>query len=218
MSTSSEAGGQAHEAPARKGEAWIECSYPVLVAGLEHILQPEWEVVGPEGSRSKEGVGSDAPVGCAICWVEGAEGLAEKVRRLQKAFPEAPVLAFSVYLDLPLARAALQAGARGFLHAAMEPDQLRRAVRLAADGEVVAPRKLLEYLVGAEDPQEADLLSARQREILKLVSEGLSNAEIAKRCYLSESTVKQHLRVAFKLLNVTNRVEAAALMRSNGRL
>jgi len=146
------------------------------------------------------------------------EGLSEKVRRLREAFVETPVLVFGPRLDLPLAQAALQAGARGFLHAAMEPAQVRRAVLLAADGEVVAPRKLLEYLVDAEEPDETDLLSARQREILHHVAEGLSNAEIARRCYLSESTVKQHLRVAFKLLNVSNRIEAAALVRSsNGK-
>jgi DNA-binding NarL/FixJ family response regulator len=180
------------------------------VAGLERILEPEWEV-GP--GREPRG---ETPTRCALCCVDGMEGLPEKVGRLRESFPDVPILVFSVHLDLPLARAALQAGARGFIHAAMKPDQVRRAVGLASQGEVVAPRKLLEYLVDAEEPDDTDLLSARQREILGLVAEGLSNAEIAKRCYLSESTVKQHLRVAFKLLNVSNRIEAAALVRNGG--
>jgi DNA-binding CsgD family transcriptional regulator len=56
-------------------------------------------------------------------------------------------------------------------------------------------------------------LSARQREILGLVVEGMSNAEIARRLFLSESTVKQHLRGAYKLLGASNRTEAARLFR-----
>ena len=56
-------------------------------------------------------------------------------------------------------------------------------------------------------------LSARQREILGYVVEGLSNAEIGQRLFLSESTIKQHLRGAYKLLGVSNRTEAAKLFR-----
>jgi DNA-binding NarL/FixJ family response regulator len=63
--------------------------------------------------------------------------------------------------------------------------------------------------------QSGDLtaLSVRQREILGYVAEGLSNAEIGRRLFLSESTIKQHLRAAYKLLGVSNRTEAANLFR-----
>jgi DNA-binding NarL/FixJ family response regulator len=57
-------------------------------------------------------------------------------------------------------------------------------------------------------------LTCRQREILELVGEGLTNAGIARRLFLAEGTVKQHLRAAYKLLNVRSRVQAAALLRS----
>jgi DNA-binding NarL/FixJ family response regulator len=69
------------------------------------------------------------------------------------------------------------------------------------------------------DDQSGDLagLSARQREILGYVVEGLSNAEIGRRLYLSESTIKQHLRAAYKLLGVSNRTEAAKTMRNHAR-
>jgi DNA-binding NarL/FixJ family response regulator len=64
-------------------------------------------------------------------------------------------------------------------------------------------------------PANLGALSARQREILGYVVEGLSNAEIGRRLYLSESTIKQHLRAAYKLLGVSNRTEAAKTMRDH---
>jgi DNA-binding NarL/FixJ family response regulator len=126
------------------------------------------------------------------------------------------ILLFGWHLDLSLARDALRAGASGFIHAGMTPAQLVRAIAVAAKGELVAPRELLPYLLTQEEPVDTYLLSARQREILELVVEGLSNAEIAGRLFLSESTIKQHLRAAYKLLGVKNRTEAARLLQKSG--
>jgi DNA-binding NarL/FixJ family response regulator len=69
----------------------------------------------------------------------------------------------------------------------------------------LAPRELLRYVLSEDAPANLGALSARQREILGYVVEGLSNAEIGRRLYLSESTIKQHLRAAYKLLGVSNR-------------
>ncbi len=81
----------------------------------------------------------------------------------------------------------------------------------------MAPRGLTEFLLAEGDsPANLDLLSARQREILDLVVEGFTNGQIAKRLFLSESTVKQHLRASYKLLGVRNRTEAARLVRRFG--
>ena len=74
-------------------------------------------------------------------------------------------------------------------------------------------RELLVYILTDDVPANLGSLSARQREILGHVVEGLSNAEIGRRLYLSESTIKQHLRAAYKLLGVSNRTEAANLFR-----
>jgi DNA-binding NarL/FixJ family response regulator len=95
----------------------------------------------------------------------------------------------------------------------MTPDQLVRAVEVAIKGELVAPRELFRYLLSEDRSSDLAALSARQREILELVVEGLSNAEIAGRLFLSESTIKQHLRAAYKVLGVKNRTEAAKLIR-----
>jgi DNA-binding CsgD family transcriptional regulator len=120
----------------------------------------------------------------AICCPEGAETLASA-----------------------LVRAALRAEARGFLHARMPPEHIARALRLVEEGEAVLPKDLLGALAEGGRGPDLSTLTARQLEILKLVAEGLANAQIAERLYLSESTVKQHLRAAYRLIGVKNRVQ-----------
>jgi DNA-binding NarL/FixJ family response regulator len=71
-------------------------------------------------------------------------------------------------------------------------------------------------LADGESSANLDILSHRQRELLELVVEGFTNAQIAKRLFLSESTVKQHLRAAYKLLGMSNRTQAAKLVRRSG--
>jgi DNA-binding NarL/FixJ family response regulator len=138
------------------------------------------------------------------------------VERHQRSGLDAPkILVFGSHLDLPMARQALMLDTSGFIHAGMTPDQLVRAVTVAERGELVAPREMVKYLISREMPASLNGLSARQREILELVVEGRSNAEIAKTLYLSESTIKQHLRAAYKLLEVSNRTEAAKLIRDS---
>jgi RNA polymerase sigma factor (sigma-70 family) len=68
---------------------------------------------------------------------------------------------------------------------------------------------MIERLTANDKSADLDALSPRQREILGLVVEGMSNAEIGKHLYLSESTIKQHLRAAYKALGVKDRKEAA---------
>jgi DNA-binding NarL/FixJ family response regulator len=91
-----------------------------------------------------------------------------------------------------------------------------RALSIVAEGQIAAPRQLLEYLVfNDKSIIELDALTSRQKEILELVDKGLSNARIAERLFLSESTIKQHLRAAYKVLGVNNRTEAVRLIRSH---
>lgn len=190
------------------GLVWVDCPYPVVAAGLKSALE----------ERARVHLGTTPPVDAvpssAIFDTGGVVGLSEGIRRIQEVNPEISILVFSLHVDLPLARAALRLGAQGFVHAGMEPEQIARAVEVAARGEVVAPRKLLEFLIANEDPADLDALTPRQRDILELVAEQLSNAEIAKRLFLSESTVKQHLRAAYKVLGVRDRKEAAKIVSS----
>jgi DNA-binding NarL/FixJ family response regulator len=187
---------------------WVDCPRSVVSAGLVRALENRATV--HQGLKPPRDVPS-----CIILCANNNKGVSERVEFYQELSPDAPpVVVFGPQLDLPLARDSLQAGASGFVHAEMMPDQLVRALAVAARGELVAPRELLRYVLSEDMPSNLGALSARQREILGYVVEGLSNAEIGRRLYLSESTIKQHLRAAYKLLGVSNRTEAANLFRS----
>ncbi|MGI8911881.1 MAG: LuxR C-terminal-related transcriptional regulator [Rubrobacteraceae bacterium] len=191
---------------------WVDCVHSVVALGLETALEERMRVhLGRQAPRESEG----PPVSVIYC-VDTTEGLAEGIGRIEELWPGVSILVFSLSADLSLAQAALQKGARGFIHASMAPEQVVRAVEVAAQGQLVAPRELLEHLLYQESPVDLNVLTARQQEILELVVEGLSNAEIARRLYLSESTIKQHLRAGYKLLGVKNRGEAARLIRNGG--
>jgi DNA-binding NarL/FixJ family response regulator len=193
------------------GVVWVDCPRSVVRAGLVRALEKRATV--HQGPKPPEDVPS-----CVILCANSHEGLSERLEFYRAQSPDAPpVVVFGPQLDLPLARDALQAGASGFVHAEMLPDQLVRALAATAKGELAAPRELLRYLLAEEEPANLPALSARQREILGYVVEGLSNAEIGRRLYLSESTIKQHLRAVFKLLGVSNRTEAAKTMRDHTR-
>ncbi len=198
---------QPKDSPKPLGIVWVDCPRSVVSAGLVRALEEKATVhQGPKPP-------GDAP-SCVILCANGHESLSERVEFYRELSPDSPpVVVFAPQLDLPLARDALQAGASGFVHAEMTPDQLVRAVAVAVRGELVAPRELLRYVLTKDHSGDLAALSVRQREILGYVVEGLSNAEIGRRLYLSESTIKQHLRAAYKLLGVSNRTEAANLFR-----
>ena len=198
---------QPKDKPKPLGVVWVDCPHSLVSTGLVRALQERARIhQGPKPP-------GDVP-SCVILCANSHEGLSERVESYRELSPDAPpIVVIGPQLDLPLARDALQAGASGFVHAQMTPDQLLRAVAVAARGELAAPRELLGYVLTKNPSGDLATLSVRQREILGYVVEGLSNAEIGRRLYLSESTIKQHLRAAYKLLGVRNRTEAANLFR-----
>ncbi|MDQ0636101.1 DNA-binding NarL/FixJ family response regulator [Arthrobacter pascens] len=125
--------------------------------------------------------------------------------------------------------AGLQAGASAFLLKDVAPPELINAVRVVASGDaVVAPRvtqRLLEtYVRGANSPAPAatmrdpllDDLTPRETEMLEAMAEGLSNAEIAHRYFLSEATVKTHVRRILTKLHLRDRVQAVVYAYETG--
>jgi DNA-binding NarL/FixJ family response regulator len=189
---------------------WIKCPYPALALGLEEMLKAEAHVHQVHGLTQGE------PPSAAILCPSG-EDLAAEVKHLRALAQGAPVLVLDLSVDLPLIKDALEAGACGFVHLRMQPEEIVHAISSASEGQVVVPRGLLNDLLVGETRQEGDLstLTHRQLEILKLVAEGLSNAQIGRQLFISERTVKQHLLATYKLLKVRNRVEAANVLRQN---
>lgn len=166
--------------------------------------------------------GSNAPLGktsasAVICCPTSEDDLAAEVSNIRVSAPDASVLAFASGPNLQLARATLRAGASGIVHSGMPPEQVLRAVSVAIRGEVVLPREPLRQWMDEQRPPDLSVLSAHHKEILELVADGLTNAEIAGRLFLSRSTIKQHLRPAYKALGVRTRNEAAGLLRKSSR-
>ncbi len=195
------------------GLVWVVIpSHSLVAAGIEKALQDKADVrIGAEYSFAGR-------PSCVLLYTDGMEeGLVEGMGRVRKLHPGVPLLVLGARLDLALAFRALKNGADGFVHAAMDREQVAKAVEVVQKGELVAPRQLLRYLLSQDKTPDVFALTNRQREVLELVVEGLSNAEIAGRLYLSESTVKQHLRAAYKLLGVHNRTEAAKMMKTQAR-
>jgi DNA-binding NarL/FixJ family response regulator len=194
------------------GLVWVLThTYSITIAGLKKVLEGKADVR----------IGGQSPTGspsCVVLYAGGMdEGCLEGMGRIRELYPGVPLLVFGSQLDLGLAWATLKNGADGFVHAQMYPSQVICAVEVVQRGELAAPRQLLRYSLSQNEIPNFGDLSARQREILELVVEGLSNAEIAGRLYLSESTIKQHLRAAYKVLGVRNRTEAAKTMRHHAR-
>lgn len=122
---------------------------------------------------------------------------------------------------------ALRAGAAGFLLKHTPPEQLVEAVRRAAAGEAVlsprVARSLIDHVAagGTDDRarrarERFELLAEREREVAVVVAEGLSNAEIAERLYMSVGTVKAHVSTCLTKLDLTNRIQLAILARDAG--
>ena len=121
---------------------------------------------------------------------------------------------------------ALRAGASGFLVKHTEPSELIRAVRVVAAGEALlspgVTRRLIaaftETPTGASEPDAriVELLTARERDVVALVAEGLSNEEIAERWYVSQATVRTHVSRAMTKLNARDRAQLVVFAYRNG--
>ena len=202
----------------RRLEAVPEATSPAKPLGLVWVVTPSYSITTEGLKKALEGkadvhIGGQSCAGSPSCVVLYA-GCMEGMGGIRELYPGVPLLVLGSQLDLGLACAVLKQGADGFVHALMDPAQLLRAVEVVQKGELAAPRQLLGYyLMSQNEKPKIGGLSARQREVLEMVVEGLSNAEIAGRLYLSESTIKQHLRATYKVLGVHNRTEAAKTMR-----
>ena len=155
----------------------------------------------------------------------GTDGI-EATERLAGATAVDPVkvLILTTFDADELVYAALRAGASGFLLKDTPAPELVHAVRVVADSQaLLAPaitRRLLDEFAGQapadrKDPA-LDLLTAREREVLLLVAEGLSNAEIAERLVVGETTVNTHVGRVLAKLGLRDRVQAVVMAYESG--
>jgi DNA-binding NarL/FixJ family response regulator len=120
---------------------------------------------------------------------------------------------------------AIRAGASGFLIKDIDPDDLRRAVRVVTNGEAllspsVTRRLITEFAAQAstrpDRPERLDVLTEREREVMALVAEGLGNAEIGRRLFMSPATAKTHISRALMKLGVHDRAQLVVLAYETG--
>ena len=144
----------------------------------------------------------------------GMDGV-EATRRLTTRSPRTSVVMLTSYHDDEHVFPAIRAGALSYVLKEIGPGELADAVRKAAAGEAVLhPRvaaRVVRELHGArrDEPNAFRELSDRELEVLKLIADGLSNAEIAGRLYVSEKTVKSHVSNILGKLHLADRTQAA---------
>jgi NarL family two-component system response regulator LiaR len=142
----------------------------------------------------------------------GMDGIAA-TRVIREHFPTVQVLALTSFRDEELVQRALQAGAIGYLLKNVSADDLATAIRAAHAGQPTLAPEATQALVhaAAQPPVPGQDLTPREREVLALMVQGLSNTAIAARLVVSPSTAKAHVSNILAKLGVTSRTEAVAL-------
>ncbi|MGH8901823.1 MAG: response regulator [Egibacteraceae bacterium] len=150
----------------------------------------------------------------------------EATRQLVAEGSNARILILTTYDLDEYVYAAIRAGASGFLLKDVQPSQLVDAIRIVAAGDaLLAPsvtRRLLDRFAqilpadGEKPPPALSSLTEREIEVLKLLARGLSNAELAARLFLSETTVKSHISNLLRKLGLRDRVQAVVLAYETG--
>lgn len=203
--------------------------HPVFQQGLISVLQryPEFEVVG-QAANGDEAVAKANQVKPDVVVMDicmpGSDGVAATTA-LQSTLPQAKVLIVTVSDKDEDLFAGIKAGARGYLLKSVSLQELIDSIKLVARGEAIvspamAARLLDEFKQAGKEPLDRQFgeLSLREREVLQLVAQGASNKEIGDRLFISETTVKAHLRTILEKLHARNRAEAVAVAVAKGWL
>ena len=197
--------------------------HAVVRQGVRAFLetQPDIRVVaeaasGAEAVRQAERHAPDVVLMDLV--MPGMDGV-EATRALKRVSPRSQVIVLTSYHDDEHIFPAIRAGALSYLLKDVAPAALAEAVRRAARGEAVLHPRVAARLVqeihaargqreAAKPPAFADL-TERELEVLRLVAQGLSNAAIAQRLYISERTVKSHVSNILSKLHLADRTQAA---------
>jgi DNA-binding NarL/FixJ family response regulator len=200
--------------------------HPVFRFGLKALIgaAPDLAVVG-EAASGGEAVGLAASLQPDVIVMDvnmpGLNGL-EATRRILQTSPHIGILVITMFDDDSVF-AAMQAGARGYLLKGAEPEATLRAIRTVANGEAIfsptAARRVMDYFARRAPDTPAQLfpeLTDRERELLALLAQGLTNTAIAERLTLSPKTVRNHVSNIFSKLQVADRAQAILRAREAG--
>jgi DNA-binding NarL/FixJ family response regulator len=189
--------------------------HPVVRAGLERLLanEDDIELVGAarNGEEAVELADRIRPdvvlMDLSMPVMDGIEATSRIVKAHDGAVSVVVLTSFS---DRDEIIAALDAGASGYLLKDAEPHELLAGVRAAARGEApLAPKAAREVLATRAQERPSEGLSERERDVLRLLVQGLANKRIARELGISEKTVKAHLTHIFQRIGVTDRTQAA---------
>jgi two-component system, NarL family, nitrate/nitrite response regulator NarL len=202
--------------------------HPVLRGGLcALLLQIEKDVILLQAGSAEEGLSlvaqnPDLDIVILDIAMPGMDGL-QAIAEFGRLRPDLPVIVLSSSESPKDVRQALAQGALGYIPKSANQHTLLAAVRLVMNGDLYVPPLILDEADSARLPHFRSresggkpVLTDRQVVVLRSLSEGRSNKEIAFKLGLSEKTVKAHITAVFKILNVVNRTQAAAAGRENG--
>jgi DNA-binding NarL/FixJ family response regulator len=193
--------------------------HPLVRAGLAGLLaaSDEFAVVGEAGDGEeavRQARATSPDVVLMDLSMPGVDGV-EATRRLHADGYAGAVVVLTSFSDRERVARALEAGAVGYLLKDAEPADVLAAVRSAAAGHAPLDPRVAGALLPTRRTDPTEGLSAREREVLELVAEGMANKQIARRLGIAERTVKVHLGSVFRRIGVTDRTSAALWAREH---
>src|SRR5947209_8704362 len=138
----------------------------------------------------------------------GMDGL-EATKLLTERVPDSAVLIFTAYSERSLLSRGLESGAKGYILKEAPHETLVRAIEKVHDGEGYVDPALMPAFLSGKDKEE--MLTTREREILQLLADGMSNADVATKLFISQETVKSHVRHILAKLEADTRTHAVAI-------
>ncbi|QRP49151.1 response regulator transcription factor [Amycolatopsis sp. FDAARGOS 1241] len=199
----------------------IADDHAIVRTGLAQLLitAGDLELVGSAGD-GEEAVALAAQLSPDVVLMDlsmpGTDGAAATAR-IVAANPAAHVLVLTSFSDRTRILDALRAGAEGYLLKHSEPEVILAGIReVVAGGSPLDPKAARVLLSDRRAARPAAQLTAREREVLRMVGDGLPNKSIARRLGISERTVKAHLTNVYQRLGVTDRTQAALWAQRHG--
>lgn len=200
--------------------------HPVFRFGLRSLISsiPEMEVIG-EATSGDSAIEQAASLRPDIILMDinmpGMNGI-EATRKILTSQPDIGILVITMFDDDSVFD-AMQAGARGYLLKGADPEETVRAIHSVAKGAAIfspkSAQRLITYFGRKKDFTQSDTfpeLTEREREILGLIAQGLTNPAIAERLVLSPKTVRNHVSNIFSKLQVSDRAQAIIKARQAG--